>query len=671
MVAVCCRGGALTEMAEKRFTEQMQAFDRWKHALTTGIGNYQAWLDKTGTGDTEDELRIYEILESLKSDRLTIAFVAEFARGKTELINAIFFSEFDRRLLPSEAGRTTMCPTELFYDSEHDHSFIRLLPIETRLSETSIAEYKAEPIHWTNIELNLQDPESMAEAFREVVKVKRVPTEEARKLGLFSENDDYWRLPDGGIPSEVEIPMWRHALISFPHPLLKQGLVILDTPGLNALGSEPELTINMLPNAQAVMFILAADTGVTKSDLDMWKHNVTPLRKDQGKGLLVVLNKVDTLWDELKDANLVIKTIDEQCRRAAQTLGIETDVVFPVSAQKGLLAKIRHDKELLDRSNILALESILATEVLPQKQELVRQHVSAEVGSMIRESRDLLRQRLASAQKQLAELNGLSGKNNEVIEHLMKKTREEQVAYHKNVESFQANRRILTERSEELLKLLDLVKLDKLVTETRKSMSGSWTTHGLKGGMKTFFDSAQGMLDEVDEYAKQLNRLITTIYRKFHKEHGIAEIDPVLYTTAEYVRDLKKLLDDAEAFRNSPVTTMTEQSFVVKKFFIMLVSHVRNVFFKAHRDAEKWSKAVMTPLVRQIKEHKGEMEKRLENLRKINESRDTLQSRIEELQKTAAHLKKQYKELDDIVKLMDQPLVASPSEAAEPIQAAG
>lgn len=38
----------------------------------------------------------------------------------------------------------------------------------------------------------------------------------------------------------VEIPRWRHAIINFPHPLLQQGLVILDTPGLNAVGTEPE-----------------------------------------------------------------------------------------------------------------------------------------------------------------------------------------------------------------------------------------------------------------------------------------------------------------------------------------------------------------------------------------------------------------------------------------------
>jgi hypothetical protein len=70
---------------------------------------------------------------------------------------------------------------------------------------------------------------------------------------------------------EVEIPRWRHAIINFPHPLLDKGLVILDTPGLNALGAEPELTLNMLASAHGVMFILAADTGVTKSDLAVWR----------------------------------------------------------------------------------------------------------------------------------------------------------------------------------------------------------------------------------------------------------------------------------------------------------------------------------------------------------------------------------------------------------------
>ncbi len=651
-------------MTSKRFNEQMQAYGQWKADLSKGIQFYQKWLDANKLGNAEDELRIFESLEMLKTDKLTIAFVAEFARGKTELINAIFFSEYDRRLLPSEAGRTTMCPTELFYDSSSEEAYIRLLPIETRLNEPSIAEYKNEPIHWTSITLDLKNPENMAEAFREIVKVKQVSPEEARKLGLFSEADKHLLNPDGSIPSKIDVPMWRHALISFPHPLLKQGLVILDTPGLNALGSEPELTLNMLPNAQAVMFILAADTGVTKSDLDMWQQNVKQVSAGKEKGLLVILNKVDTLWDELKTREQVEKSISEQCKRAAQTLGVDAGIVVPVSAQKGLLAKIRHDEEMLGRSNILTIESILATEILPYKQHLLRDHVKGEVGGMIKESFDILASRYKSTADQLQELRGLTGKNNEVIEHLMKTTREEQVAYHKNVESFQANKKILSDQGQQLMELLDLTRLDALVAKSRDKMSGSWTTHGLKDGMKMFFDGITTMLNEVADYSDQMNRLVTTVYHKFHQEHGVAEIKPALYSTAEYVKDLHKLYEEAEAFRSSPLTTMMEQSYVVKKFFISLVSHARNVFFKAHRDAESWNKAVMSPLVKQIKDHKEQMEKRLENLRKINESRDTLQSRIEELEKSAMVLKKQLDELRVILNLINRPLAPATAAAA-------
>ncbi len=655
-------------MATKRFNEQMQAYGQWKRELIASIERYQEWLDANELGTPEGDLRIFETLESLRSDRLTVAFVAEFARGKTELINAIFFSEYDRRLLPSEAGRTTMCPTELFYDSKEEKAYIRMLPIETRLTDSSIAEYKQDPIHWTNIDLDLQSPENMAEAFREIVRVKTVSTDEAHKLGLYSEADVH--LHQGGVaPKEIEIPVWRHAMISFPHPLLKQGLVILDTPGLNAIGSEPELTMNMLPKAQAVVFILAADTGVTKSDLDMWKHNVKPLRSNHDLGLMVVMNKVDTLWDELKSEAQVHKTIGDQCQRAAETLGIKPDRIFPASAQKGLLAKIRHDQELLRRSNILSLEEVLATEILPHKQTLTQEHVREGIGGMVDETFSLLASRVTAARRQLEELRGLSGKNNEVIEHLMKTTREEQVAYYKNVESFQANKKLLSEQSKKLLELLSISTLDKLVSETRKVMTDSWTTHGLKIGMKTFFDGVRDKMQEVNEYSEQLNRLVLTVYRKFQQEHGIGDVKPALFTTARYVKEFGQLYQEAENFRSSPMTTMTEQSIVIKKFFITLVSHARNVFFKARTDAEAWSKAVMTPLVNQIKEHKEHMERRLENLRKINESRDTLQSRIEELEKVVTVQGRQAAEVKSILDAIHRP-IEMPAEAEIPPAAA-
>lgn len=636
-------------MATDRFTDQMQAYGRWKKELTSAVRKYQKWLENNKMSSAEIELRIFELIEALKSDQLTIAFVAEFARGKTELINAIFFSEYDRRLLPSEAGRTTMCPTELFYDQNTDKSYIRLLPIETRLEDQSIQELKHETINWTTVALDTDSSEKMAEAFQEVIKTKRVPAQVAIELGL----QDPHNPVDNGM---VEIPMWRHAMISFPHPLLKEGLTILDTPGLNALGNEPELTINMLPNAQAVVFVLAADTGVTKSDLEMWNTYVNPLGGDSHHGRVVVLNKIDTLWDELKSDAEINTSIASQCTTAQQMLGLKNDNVFPVSAQKGLLAKIRHDNELLAKSNILALETIFSKDILPQKQNLVRESIVGEIGNMATESRDILASRLQDTNKQLKELKGLSGKNEDVIGHLMKRTRQEQTIYHKSVESFQNNKKTFTDKQTVLLNTLSLEALDELMAKTRADMQGSMFTKTLKNSMKEFFDMISTTIDKASQQTNQVNTLIQTIYRQFHEDHGLAEVKPKLFSMGKYKRDMERLHHEAEAYRNSPVTTMTEQAFVVKKFFISMVSHARNTFFQAQQEAEAWGKQALHPLVSRIKEHKHQMEKRLESLRKINESRDTLQARITDLEKAAESLNTQLADINMLMETLNRPL---------------
>ena len=141
----------------------------------------------------------------------------------------------------------------------------------------------------------------------------------------------------------IAIPRWRHALINFPHPLLKQGLVILDTPGLNAIGTEPELTLSMLPNAHAVLFLLAADTGVTKSDIEIWHHHIAPVQ-GANRARLVVLNKIDGLWDELKTQVEIDAEITKQAASSAALLDLPIHQVYPVSAQKALVAKVRNDR---------------------------------------------------------------------------------------------------------------------------------------------------------------------------------------------------------------------------------------------------------------------------------------------------------------------------------------
>jgi hypothetical protein len=642
-------------MEQVEFGQRMQAYEVWKRELIQTIQDFQDWLTGHDMISPENELRVFETIDALRNDRLTVAFVAEFSRGKTELINALFFSQYGRRLLPSEAGRTTMCPTELFYDQKEQNAYIRLLPIESRSQERSISDYKLEPIHWNQIPLDMKDPDQIATALHEVVKTKRVPREKAAELGLYHpEHDAYQK--HGKAPDEVEIPVWRHAMISFPHPLLKEGLVVLDTPGLNALGNEPELTISMLPAAQAVLFLLGADTGVTRSDLDMWQHHVSGVRSKGGKGLVVVLNKIDTLWDDLKDHATINATIESQRRLSAEQLHVPIEQVFPLSAQKALLAKVRKDQDLLERSRMPVLERFLAEEILPQKQNIVRESILQEIGGLLDENRSILEAKRLAAEKQFTDLRSLRGKNADVIMHLMTKSREEQAAYLKNVESFQSSRRLLQNQAKVMLETLSLERLDQLIARTRKDMTGSWTTNGMKSGMKTFFDGAREVMDQVSAQAEQTRMLIRATYRKFHEEHGLPALTPKVFSVGSYSAELDRLYEEAEAFRKSPVTTMTEQTFVIKKFFVSLVSHARNLFFKANQEADAWLKEVMNPLVKQIKDHKVAMEKRLDTLRRISESRDTLEARIKELETQIKDFDGQLKTLGAMRKTLHRPL---------------
>lgn len=657
-------------MANQDIMQQISAYARWKNDLIKEIGHYQSWMDDNGLGSPEADLRLYETLEALKSDHITIAFVAEVSRGKTELINALFFSDYKRRLLPSQAGRTTMCPTELFFDHNAEGAYIRLLPIETRLEDKSIAEYKKEPIEWTNTTLDVDSADAMAEAFEEVTQVKRVTVEKAKELGLYDESE-FSHLADQDIPTtHIEIPMWRHALISFPHPLLKQGLVVLDTPGLNALGTEPELTLNMLPNAQAVLFVLGADAGVTKSDMEMWRHHVNAYRVSHKKGLLVVLNKIDTLWDELKDEATINANIKQQCHKTAEALKLPDENIFPVSAQKALLGRVRSDDELVEKSGIHALEAALSRDVLPEKRHIISENIIGEIGNMIDTDKQGLVARLNAVQKQKADLQSLVGKNADVITHLLTKTREEQVVYNKNLEGLQKSKRILDDYTRKLLLHLDLTTLDHFVAETRKAMTGSWTTAGLKGGMKSFFSNVTKTMEDASTQAAEIHKITRAVYHKFHKEHGFADIKPPLFTTDRYVKELDLLFREAELFRKSPVTTMTEQGFVVKKFFISLVSKARNLFFKANKDAERWSKAVIAPLTKQVKAHKTDIEKRLATLRKISESRNTLESKIAELDKTTTDLEQQLSAVNIMLEVINRPFEAGKSETSDASRAA-
>ncbi|HKQ30797.1 MAG TPA: dynamin family protein [Burkholderiales bacterium] len=642
-------------LAANAFSKKLGEYKHWRDELVDVITEYQGWMENQGLTTGEDDLRIYELIDALKGDSLVVAMVGEYSRGKTELINAIFFSDYKQRLLPSDAGRTTMCPTELSWSDKFPVS-VRLLPIETRKNNATIGELKRQSAHWTTLPLDLNNPKQMIETFQEIIKNKVVSVREAEDLGLYDPTR-----PDASITltaeGKVQVPVWRHAVINYPHPLLKQGLVLLDTPGLNALGAEPELTLNMIPAAHAVLFVLAADTGVTKSDLDVWSNHVCVVRNNSGNTRLAVLNKIDTLWDELRTPEAIATTLSRQVQETAKALGVPSAHIFPVSAQKGLLGKIKNDIGLIARSGLPPLEVKLSTDLISSKQKLLREKIVQDVGSIIETTSVMLNARLEAVTAQLNEMHTLSGKSQSTIQELLERMRLEKTAYDRTLASFQTTRAVLNDQIKMLLDSLSIGAFDELMNRVRHDMKEAWTTHGLRIGMKTMFEGALDAMEKANRQSQQIRALVTAIYNKFHTEHGLARVNPPVFSLFNPRARLQKLYEEAETFRNSPIMVMTEKHFVVKRFFITLVSRVRETFTECNANANAWSKAIMAPILAQVREHKIMMDHRLENLKKVHENLDNLQGRIQELSMTRQNLESQQVTIKTMLRKLNQPLV--------------
>jgi len=600
----------------------------WRDALATSIDKLRRWLAAGQLLDEDAGRRLDVAQDRLSGDNLVIAVVAEFSRGKSELINAMFFADYGRRILPSAAGRTTMCPTELMYD-ESLPPCIRALPIETRARLGNTSDFKRAAVEWRVFPLNTDSTEGMLAAFKLVSETVHVSVDEARIYGLYDPND-----PDSAAAIDehgmVQISRWRHAIINFPHPLLKNGLVILDTPGLNAIGTEPELTLSLIPSAHAVLFVLAADAGVTKSDLGVWRQIVG---KDASHANhLAVLNKIDGLWDPLKSAEETEDEVLRQIDSVAETLHIDPARVYPVSAQKGLIAKVTHDQALLKRSRLPALEAALVELLVPAKRELVRQQTLAVVDRVITEVRQMLSARERSLVEQLYELRALQGKNQSSIERMLQRAQAEQEEFEQNVRKIFATRSVLTRLAEEAFAQVRLDALRATVLETRERLRKTRLTPQFTGVARDYFIALRGHLRKSSATLAEIERMMLGVQRLFAEQVGWSLPPPMSFSLDTYVAEIDRLED---AYRNQfgALTLITRDKWsLIERFFDTVVVKSRAIFAAAERDAEAWVRSLLPPMEMQVREQRTQLKKRTDAVARIRDAQGSLDERIGQLE---------------------------------------
>jgi hypothetical protein len=249
----------------------------------------------------------------------------------------------------------------------------------------------------------------------------------------------------------------------------------------------------------------------------VWRQYISGTRWKQ-KGRMAVLNKIDGLWDELKDDVEIEKELLKQVKVSAELLGLETTQIFPTSAQKGLLAKVNGDENLLVQSRLPVLEKALSDELIPSKKEIVRDNTKNEIDDLITNTNLILESRISGVLEQLEELRGLRGKNEDVVEHMMNKVKVDKENFEKGLQRFQALRSVFSQQTNKLFTLLGMDGLKSKVHDTRETMVKANFTKTIRDAMDDFFLELKGRLVSSDEhiqpYAIKKSWLNTSVLTK-------------------------------------------------------------------------------------------------------------------------------------------------------------
>ncbi|MCY7314647.1 MAG: dynamin family protein [Rubrivivax sp.] len=612
--------------------DSLDALASWRAELDQHVVRLGRSLAEQDLMDSADATLLSGLRERLASDKLVLAFVAEFSRGKSELINAIFFADAGRRVLPATPGRTTMCPVELRYESAMP-ARLSLLPIETRLRGLSLAELRLRDEPWHHVALDPKNTLSLVQALSAVTRTQRVDQERAVALGFWDDEKPDDNPPLAGDGS-VEVPAWRHAVINYPHPLLQRGLVVIDTPGLNAIGAEPELTLGLLPSAHAVVFVLGADTGVTRSDLAIWREHLGQTSLER----FVVLNKIDTLSDPLLSPAEVQAQITRQQRVAAETLGVPVERVFALSARDALAARVDLDPKRLAASRLPPLEKALAAQLLPRRQELLVQSAIGVVEQLRQSAGRRLADRRRSQAEQLLELRGLRGKSGAKTRVMIERVDAELADFERCTTKLGALRVVQGRILKSVLAVLSAEALRREMTAMQAAMSARPFNLGGRSAFDTLMARVRGALAKAQSQSEEMQQMLEGSFRQLNTEFGFAFALSPIPGLAPYADELNRIEHSYSRYLGLGQALRMAAPGFAEQFRRMLLSKLRVVFENAAGEIELWSKSAQGQTEAQLRERRRNFTRRREALQRVQVAAGELEQRIAEVQAHDEHL---------------------------------
>jgi GTPase SAR1 family protein len=267
-------------------------YDQACSGVLNAINSLESVLSSVRS-DVETQ-RLLELRRDIESGFYSIVLLGEFNRGKSTILNALLAQE----LLPTDVLPTTAA--------------IHLL----RFSKNPLLR-----AHFRNNEI--KDLPLSAETLRNFCSIESAKALEYLEIGV-------------------------------PAPILADGVVFIDTPGVDDLNQHrAEVTYGFVPRSDAVIFVLDATTAVRRTEVEFLESAILASGIER---LVFLANFADLL--DTDEVNELVTTIRN---RLASVIGDGGRPVFLVSAQQALQARLNNDERLWAESGFPAFFDFLAS----------------------------------------------------------------------------------------------------------------------------------------------------------------------------------------------------------------------------------------------------------------------------------------------------------------------
>ena len=279
--------------------QQYEAFQEKRKTFVSLIREIQGVLNALDMTDVENTVKQLETL--VLSDSFKVLVIGEFKRGKSTFINAMLGDE----ILPAYAR-----------------------PCTAIINEVKWGEDKRVLLHYAKTEDGQQLPpqEVAVEQLEEYVVIQ----------------DDV---------SELHGNRYDRVELFWPLNLCKNGVEIIDSPGLNEHDIRQKVTMDYLCRVDAILFILSCEALASKSELDVIDNILKPTGHED---IFFICNRFNMIRaKEQEDVKKYgISRLASRTKRGAER-------VFFISALDALEGQIENDQERIVKSGMVQVEQEL------------------------------------------------------------------------------------------------------------------------------------------------------------------------------------------------------------------------------------------------------------------------------------------------------------------------